>query len=55
MHGKQAAIVDEFGLHLVDISTGKETLQLAYLGIVNLAFSPMDTYIVVCEKHNPQL
>ena len=54
LRGLQAAIVDEFGLHLVDMTTGKETLLLAYLGIANLEYSPCDTFIVLCEKHNPQ-
>jgi len=55
LKGMQAAIVDEFGLHLVDMKTGKETLQIAVPGIANLAYSPADSLLVICEKHNPNL
>jgi uncharacterized protein with WD repeat len=55
LRGLQAAIVDEFGLHLVDMKVCRETLQIATPDIANLAYSPADSYLVICEKHNPNL
>jgi len=55
LNGLQAAVVDEFGLHLIDMKAGKETLQIAWPGIATLAYSPADSFLVLCEKHNPQL
>jgi hypothetical protein len=48
----QAAIVDEYALHFVDMQVGKETLQIASQGIAALAYSPADSYLIICEKYN---
>ena len=44
--------MDEFALHFVDMKLGKETLQIATNGIAALAYSPADSYIIICEKYN---
>ena len=51
--GQQAAIVDELGIHFVDMSIGRETVQIANPGIESLMYSPADSYVVTCEKFNP--
>ena len=53
LSGQQAAIVDELGIHFVDMSAGQETLQIANPGIESLVYSPADSYVVTCEKFNP--
>ena len=35
------------------MSLGQETLQIANPGIESLKFSPADSFIVTCEKFNP--
>lgn len=35
--------------------TSKETLQIAVPGIIQLAYSPADSFLVICEKHNPTI
>ena len=53
LSGQQAAIVDELGIHLVDMSLGKETLQIITNGVEALKYSPADSYIITCEQYNP--
>ena len=48
--GKQAAIVDEMGIHFVDSTSGKEKLQIAKSGINYIDYSPRDTYLITSEK-----
>lgn len=48
--GKQAAIASQYGLHFVDVASGKETLLLVQLDIQALEYSPCDSYVVCCEK-----
>lgn len=50
--GTHAAIVDELGIHFVDIGSQRESLFVAQPGIESLAYSPRDTYVVTCEKTN---
>lgn len=54
LSGQQAAIVDELGIHFVDMTVGQETLQIANPGIDALKYSPADSYIVTCEKFDPK-
>jgi len=54
LSGQQAAIVDELGIHFVDMSSGQETLQIANPGIECLKYSPCDSYIITCEKFDPK-
>ena len=49
--GQQAVIVDEIGLHFIDMNTGKERLQIVKPGVSTLEFSPRDTYLITCEKY----
>ena len=51
LSGQQAAIVDELGIHLVDMSLGKETLFIAINGVEALKYSPADSYIITCEQY----
>ena len=53
LSGQQAAIVDELGIHFVDMTVGQETLQIANPGIESLMYSPADSYVITCEKFNP--
>ena len=53
LRGQQAAIVDELGIHFVDMSLGQETLCIANPGVESLMYSPADSYIITCEKFNP--
>lgn len=46
-------VLDELAIHLVDPSTAKERLQIASEQIEIVAFSPLDTYIIGCEKFVP--
>ena len=50
LSGQQAAIVDELGIHLVDMTKGKETLQIATFGVEALGYSPADSYLITCEQ-----
>ena len=34
------------------MQVGKETLQIASQGIAALAYSPADSYLIICEKYN---
>lgn len=51
--GKSLAVVDDIGIHFVDMDTGHETVQIVRGGddISAIEFSPRDTYLVTCEKH----
>lgn len=49
--GSHAAIVDEIGIHFVDMATGKERLQIVKMEITAIAYSPRDTYLITCEKY----
>lgn len=55
LSGQQAAIVDELGIHLVDMSQGKETLFIAISGVEALKYSPADSYIITCEQYVPNV
>lgn len=52
--GKQAAVVDELGVHFVSMETSAETLFVAQQNLETLKYSPADSYVVVCEKFSPQ-
>lgn len=49
--GQNAIIIDEIGMHFIDMKTGKERLQIVKSGIVAMDFSPKDTYLITCEKY----
>jgi hypothetical protein len=48
--GSQAAIVDEIGIHFVDMATAKEKL-IVKAGISAIDYSPKDTYLITCERY----
>jgi len=48
--GSQAAIIDEIGIHFVDMETFKERLLIVKTGVTSIDFSPRDTYLITCEK-----
>ena len=50
--GKQAAIVDELGIHFVSMESKQETLFISQTSIDTLQYSPADNYVVTCEKFN---
>lgn len=50
--GKQAAIVDELGIHFVSMESRQETLFIAQENIDLLKYSPADNFVVTCEKFN---
>ena len=51
-NGRIAVIADPIGLHVVDSTTGRELqLILKSTAISALAFSPLDTYFMTCEKY----
>lgn len=54
LEGKQAAVVDELGMHFVSMETGAETLFVAQENLETLKYSPADSYVVTCEKFSPQ-
>ena len=43
--------MDEIAIHLIDINSGKETLQIVSDGINAIKYSPLGTYLVGCCKH----
>jgi uncharacterized protein with WD repeat len=49
--GAQAAIVDELGIHFVDMTTAKEKLQIVKSGVSAIDYSPKDTYLITCERY----
>ena len=49
--GNQAAILDELGINLVDMDTGRLRMQIVKSGITAIEFSPRDTYLITCEKY----
>ena len=48
--GQNAIIVDDIGIHIVDVTSKKERLMISRCGIGGISFSPKDTYLVSCEK-----
>ena len=48
--GDTLGVVNEDGLHLVDMSSKKVRLVIQRKGIVALKWSPKNTMIVTCEK-----
>lgn len=55
LKGQQAAIVDQDGLHFVDLLQNRESLMICQPDIVALEYSPADSYVVCCEKFNVKL
>ena len=51
--GKQASIVDELGIHFVDIDACQESLFINAPNIDALNYSSADNFVVACEKFNP--
>jgi uncharacterized protein with WD repeat len=50
VHGKSIAVVDFSGVHFVDVESKKERLFVERKGIISMEWSPMETYVVTCEK-----
>lgn len=50
--GKQAAIVDELGIHFVSMESKQETLFISQENIDSLRYSPCDNFLITCEKFN---
>ena len=48
--GQTIAVADFSGIHLVDIDTKEERLYIERKGIISMEWSPLDTFIVTCEK-----
>lgn len=47
--------MDKEGIHVIDIPNKKIVFKIQCAGIASLEWSPMETYIIGCEKniHNP--
>lgn len=43
-------MVDEQGMHIIDMNAEKERLLILKSGIGGISFSPNDTYLISCEK-----
>ena len=52
LNGRQAAIVDELGIHFVSMESRQEQLFVAQENIDVLKYSPADNFVVTCEKFN---
>lgn len=52
LSGKQAAIVDELGIHFISMESKQEQLFVAQENIDSLRYSPADNFVVTCEKFN---
>jgi len=50
IHGQTLAVVDNVGIHLVDIATKQERLVIQRKGIIALEWSPKESYLLSCEK-----
>jgi len=50
--GHQVSIVDEIGIHLIDMASGQEVTQIVKEGVSALEYSPLDTYLISCEKYS---
>lgn len=48
--GDFAVIVDQLGIHFVDMKSGKETRLIDQYNVNAIGLSPKDTYLVTCEK-----
>lgn len=48
--GGFAVIVDQLGIHFVDMKSGKETRLIDQYQVNAISISPRDTYLVTCEK-----
>jgi uncharacterized protein with WD repeat len=44
-------VIDEIGIHFVDVASGKERLLIVHPNISTIEYSPRDTYLVTCEKY----
>lgn len=53
--GRQAAIVDELGIHFVSMETGQESIFISQENIDAFKYSPDDNYVVTCEKFNSNM
>ena len=49
-YGQTAIIIDELGVHMIDMKEKKEKLMILRNGIGGINFSPLDTYLITCEK-----
>jgi len=50
VNGKTIAVVDFSGVHFVDVESKKERLFVERKGIISMEWSPMETYVITCEK-----
>jgi len=50
IHGQTLAVVDNVGIHLVDIASKKEKLFIQRKNIIALQWSPKESYLISCEK-----
>jgi len=50
IHGQSLAVVDNVGIHLVDIASKQERLFIQRKGIIALEWSPKESYLISCEK-----
>lgn len=48
--GKSLAVVDHFGIHIVDIASKQERLFIEQRGILALEWSPKESFVISCEK-----
>ena len=48
INGKQLAVVDSEGIHIVDVASKKEIVTIERKGIVSLLWSPKGTYVISC-------
>lgn len=48
--GQTIAVIDFSGIHLVDVDSKKERLFIEKKGIISMEWSPLDTFVVTCEK-----
>ena len=53
INGSKLAVVDNIGIHIIDVETKKVLLDIERRGIIALEWTPKETYVISCEKQKP--
>ena len=51
LNGGTIAVVDPFGMYLVDVNSKQLRLKIDRPGIVDMQWTPRENYIVTCDKY----